>query len=73
MSMTFARRMILGVAAAVAVATLASGCGSSTAQGQSPGGTQPSPAASKSGPKGGGTQPSPAASKSAPKGGGAAF
>jgi hypothetical protein len=46
--------MILGVAAAVAVATLASGCGGSTGKQQSPGGSQPSPSHSKSAPKGGG-------------------
>lgn len=56
MSTTFARRMILGAAAAIAVASLASGCGGgSTAKDQSPGGSQPSPSHSTSGPKGSGS------------------
>jgi hypothetical protein len=54
MSTTFARKMILGAAAAIAVATLTSGCGSSTAKNQSPGGAPSSPSHSKSAPKGGG-------------------
>jgi hypothetical protein len=53
MSTTLVRRMILGVAAAVAVATLASGCGN-TAEKQTPSGSPHSPSASKSAPKGGG-------------------
>lgn len=53
MTTTFARRMILGAAAAIAVATLASGCGNSTTN-QTPGDNPPSPSASKSAPKGGG-------------------
>ena len=46
--------MILGAAAAIAVATLASGCGNSISNNQTPGDNPPSPSASKSAPKGGG-------------------
>jgi hypothetical protein len=53
MSTTFVRRMTLGVAAAAAVATLASGCGH-TVKKQTPSGSPHSPSASKSAPKGGG-------------------
>jgi hypothetical protein len=58
MSTTFARRMILGAAAAALVAALASGCGSAPKD-QGPGGSQPS------GGQSGHTK--------APSGGGAAF
>jgi hypothetical protein len=46
--------MTLGAAAAIAVAALTSGCGSSTAKNHSPGGAPSSPSHSKSAPKGGG-------------------
>jgi len=52
MSTTFARRMILGAAAAVAVATLASGCG---AKDQAPAGSPSGgPSATTKAPSGGG-------------------
>ena len=54
MSTTFARKTILGAVTALAVAILATGCGSSTAKDPSPGGTSQSPSSSKSAPKGGG-------------------
>ncbi len=53
MSTTFARRMILGLAAAVAVAILASGCGA-TAKNQTPAGSpSDGPSATKKAPAGG--------------------
>ena len=57
MSTTFARRMIMGAAAAVAVAILASGCGAA-AKNQTPAGSP---------------SDGPSATKKAPSGGGAAF